>query len=168
MDYIRLSHDRAYSQVSHVSSGQQWAPNKRLSSRLMSRQDTKRWAHPAEKARWATGTNSWFGLGLLPVELMSRRTILETGEFTQLQIYHANPIETAHYPNAFNWFGLEPSSEGVNLVSTVSDSLFFFSAAGLLVVIYQHSVFNEADQYTVKLLQYCSCGSSLQLKDKWC
>lgn len=131
MDYISLSHGRAYSQVSHVSSGQQRASDKRLSSRLMSPQDTKSWAHPAEKARWAAGTNSWFGPGLLPVELMSRRAILAPGEFPQLHIYHANPLGTAHYPNAFNWFGLETSSRGVDLVSTVvANLLFFFSAAG--------------------------------------
>lgn len=148
MDYRRLSHDRAYSQVSHVSSGQQWATNKRLSTSLMSRQDTKSWAHTTEKACWGTGTNRWFGPELLPVELMSRRTILETGEFTQLHIYHANPFWTAHYPNTFNWFGLETSSEGVNLVSTVGDLLFFFSAAGLLAVIHQPSeVFKKANQY---------------------
>lgn len=125
----------------------------------MSAQDTKSRAHTTEKACWGTGTNSCFGPGLLPVELMSRRTILETGEFTQL-IYHANPIETAHYPNTFNWFGLETSSEGVNLVSTVGDLLFFFSAAGLLVVIHQPSdVFNKADQYnTVKLLVVPLCS----------
>lgn len=126
MDYRRLSHDRAYSQVSHVSSGQRRATNNRLSTGLMSRRDTKSWAHTTEKARWGTGTNSWFAPGLLPVELMSRRTILETGEFTQFQIYHANPIGTAHYSTTFNWFGLETSSEGGNLVSTVGDSWFLF------------------------------------------
>lgn len=132
MDYRRLSHDTAYSQVSHVPSGQQRATNKRLSTGLMSQQDTKSWAHTTEKARWGTGTNSWFGPRLLPVELVSRPAILETGQFTQLQICHANPIETAHYPNTFNWF--ETSSEG-----RVGDLLFSFSAAGLLAVIHQPS-----------------------------
>lgn len=96
----------------------------------MSRQDTKSRAHAAERACRGAGTYAWFGPGLLPLELMSRRPILETGGFTPLHIYRANPIETAHYPNTFNWFGLETSSEGVNLVSTGADLLFFFSAAG--------------------------------------
>ena len=41
-------------------------------------------------------------------------------EFSQLLIYASNPIETAHYPNTFNWFGLktQPASRAANLLST--------------------------------------------------
>lgn len=87
-----------------------------------------------QKSCWSSGSagiNSWFGLST-PDSVLSElaglmwchtlQTISSTASWSSLssKSTHSNPIESAHYPNTFNWFGhkTQPGNKRVTLLST--------------------------------------------------